>query len=167
MKQVSIEKKAMLAALIAYSIFGLSYLFSKMALAVTEPLILLTVRFTVTVLILNLMVLLRVKKLTLAGKNLIGPILVGILQPVLYFLLENYGLKYTTTSFTGIISSVNPIFTALLGVLLLRERPTVKQWLCISLSIVGVLMVSIGTTGGENTWTGCLCLLGAYLVGSL
>ena len=38
------ERKEMLAAGIAYSIFGLSYLFSKMALGVAEPLILLCVR---------------------------------------------------------------------------------------------------------------------------
>ena len=47
------ENKAMLAAGIAYSIFGLSYLFSKMALDLVEPAVLLCVRFSVTVLLLN------------------------------------------------------------------------------------------------------------------
>lgn len=28
-------------------------------------------------------------------------------------------------------------------------------------------MASVGSNSGTNTWTGCLCLLGAYLVGSL
>ena len=100
---MSEEKKGMLAAGVAYSIFGLSYLFSKMALNVTEPMILLCVRFSVTVVILNLLVVFRVLKLNLRGKKLLAPILLGVLQPVLYFVLENYGLKYTTTSFTGII----------------------------------------------------------------
>lgn len=156
----------MLAAGIAYSIFGLSYLFSKMALGIAEPLILLCVRFTVTFLVLNLLVLTRVLKLSLKGKKIWGPILLGILQPVLYFVLENYGLKYTTTSFTGIISSISPIFTAILGVFMLKEKPAWKQWLCILLSIAGVMMVSMGSTGGENTWAGCLCLLAAYFTGS-
>lgn len=164
---MSTERKSMLAAGVAYSIFGLSYLFSKMALGVTEPMILLFVRFTITFLILNILVLTKVMKLNLRGKNLLGPILVGILQPVLYFILENYGLKYTTTSFTGIVSSISPIFTAILGVILLKEKPNLKQWICIVLSIIGVTMVSLGTPGGENTLTGCLCLLGAYLVGAL
>ena len=90
----------------------------------------------------------------------------GLLQPVLYFILENYGLKYTTTSFTGIVSSISPIFTAILGAVLLREKPNAKQWLCIGMSIVGVMLVSMGTTGGENTLAGCLCLLGAYISGA-
>lgn len=160
------ERKSMLAAGIAYSIFGLSYLFSKMALNITEPVILLCVRFCVTFIGLNLLVFTKVLKLNLRGKNLVGPILLGILQPVLYFIFENYGLKYTTTSFTGIISSISPIFTAIMGVLFLREKPTRKQWICILLSITGVLMVSFAPGGGTNTLAGCTCLLIAYFIGS-
>lgn len=167
MKKLSATNRAMLAALIAFSIFGLSYLFSKMALRVAEPMILLFVRFFVTVIILDLLVLCRFGKLSLRGKPLGAAMLVGILQPVLYFILENYGLKYTTTSFTGIVASVSPIFTTLLGILFLKEYPNVRQWIFISVSIVGVLLVSVGGTGGANTWYGCLCLLAAYLVGSL
>ena len=159
------EKKGMLAATIAYSIFGLSYLFSKMALDITEPMILLSVRFSITFLVLNLLVFCKIMKLDLKGKKILGPILLGILQPVLYFVFENYGLKYTTTSFTGIVSSISPIFTAVLGVIFLREKPTLKQWLCIILSIIGVMMVSLGNSGGENTLAGCICLLTAYFLG--
>ncbi|MBR4887989.1 MAG: DMT family transporter [Clostridia bacterium] len=161
------EKKAMLAACVAFSIFGLSYLFSKTAMEVAEPMILLCVRFSVTFILLNLLVLFRVMKLNLKNKNLLGLILLGIIQPVLYFVFENYGLKYTTTSFTGLISSISPIFTALLGVVMLREKPNLKQWVGIGLSITGVMMVSLGSTGGVNTPIGCLCLLLAYLMGAL
>ena len=160
------EQKGMLAASVAYVIFGFSYLFSKMALEVTEPMILLASRFTVTLLVLNLLVVTRVLKLNLKGKSLAGPILIGILQPVLYFIFENYGLKYTTTSFTGMISSISPIFTAVLGAVMLKEHPNFKQWIGIVVSIAGVMMVSLGSTGGQNTPIGCICLLLAYFLGS-
>lgn len=160
------EKKGMLAATTAYGIFGLSYLFSKLALNITQPLILLAARFTVTFIILNVLVATRVLKLHLRGKNLLGPVCVGLIQPVLYFILENYGIQYTTTTFAGILSSVSPIFTAILGAIMLRERPNVRQWLCIVLSILGVMMVSLGSTGGANTVPGMLCLLAAYLSGA-
>ena len=55
--RISTENKAMLAAAGAYSIFGLSYLFSKMALNVAETTVLLLVRFSITFLVLNLLVL--------------------------------------------------------------------------------------------------------------
>lgn len=160
------ERRGMLAASVAYFIFGLSYLFSKMALNVAEPMILLALRFTVAFVAMSILVVTRVVKLNFKGKNLLGPILLGILQPILYFVLENYGLKYTTTSFTGMISSISPIFTAILGALILRERPNKKQWICIAISIAGVLMVSLKSTGGENTLVGCACLIGAYLIGA-
>lgn len=159
-------RKGMLAATVAYIIFGFSYLFSKMALNITEPILLLCARFTVTFIALNVLVFTGVLKLNLRGKNLVGPILLGVLQPVLYFILENYGLKYTTTSFTGMVSSISPVFTALLGALILRERPTPKQWIFIGVSILGVLMISMKSSAGANTTLGCLCLIGAYFSGS-
>ena len=169
--EMSEEKKGMLAAGAAYGIFGLSYLFSKIGLEITQPVILLCLRFSVTVVLMNLLVALGVLRLDLKGKKrkmLWAPILLGLLQPVLYFYLENYGLKYTTTSFTGMVSATNPIFTAIAGALILRERPNRKQWLCMGLSIAGVLMVSLQTaSSGQNTVTGCVCLIAAYAVGSL
>lgn len=160
------EKKGMLAASLGYGIFGLSYLFSKMALNITTPMILLCVRFTITFLVLNLLAFTRIIRIDFKGKSLIGPICLGLLQPVLYFIFENYGLSYTTTSFTGMISSVSPVFTAALGALILHEMPNRKQWLCILVSILGVLMVSLRSGGGQNTWLGCICLVIAYLSGA-
>ena len=160
------ETKGMIAASFAYIIFGLSYLFSSMALDIADPALLLTARLTVTVNALNILVLTGVIRLNLRGKRLIEPILVGLIQPVLYFFLENHGLKYTSTAFTGMVSSVSPACTALLGALMLREKPTAKQWLFIALTVSGVALVSLGGSGGENTWLGCVCLLGAYATGS-
>ena len=166
MSRFTDEHKGMLAASVAYIIFGFSYLFSKMALGVTEPLILLLARFSTTFIVLNLLVLTGICKIRLKGKSLLFPILVGILQPCLYFVFENYGLSYTTTSFTGMISAISPIFTAVLGALILKEVPNWKQWISILVSICGVLMVSLGGSGGENTVIGCICLILAYFIGS-
>jgi len=166
MSRFTDEHKGMLAAAVAYTIFGFSYLFSKMALNVTEPLILLLARFSTTFVVLNLLVLTGVCKIRLQGKKLLYPVFVGILQPCLYFVFENYGLSYTTTSFTGMISAVSPILTAILGALFLKEIPNWKQWISIVISICGVLMVSLGGSGGKNTVIGCLCLILAYFIGS-
>lgn len=161
------EKKAMFAAAAAYCIFGLSYLFSSIALGVVgDPVILLSIRFCITFVALNILVATKLLKLELKGKNLVPPILLGVLQPVLYFFMENYGLMYTSTAFTGMVSSVSPIFSALLGALMLREMPTRRQWIFIFISIIGFMMVSLGANEGANTLSGCLCLIGAYVSGA-
>lgn len=161
------QRKGMLAAFTAYAIFGLSFLFSKVALGLASPMVLLCVRFGVTVIALNLMVAFRVVKLDLKGKKLGGAIVLGLLQPVLYFIFENYGLSFTTTSFAGMMSSISPVITAVLGAVLLKERPTLKQWVCIGISVSGVMLMTLRPGGGQNTLAGCLCLVGAYFAGSL
>jgi len=161
------QTKAMIAAAVGYMICGFSFLFSKKALLVAEPFILLTSRFTVTVLVLNIMLLFGVFKIKHKKRALLPAVILGIVQPVLYFIFENYGLKYTTTSFTGMLSAVSPIFATVLGVIFLKERPTWKQWCFIALSIAGVALVSCGGSGGENTFLGVLCLFAAYLCGAV
>lgn len=160
--------RALLAAGGAYTIFGLSYLFSKMALGAAEPSLLLAVRFAVTFLTLNLMLLFRAGRLNLKGKPVGKAVVLGILQPVLYFLMENYGLKYAASSFAGAVSAVSPALAIALGALILRERPTARQWLCAGLSMLGVALISLmNAAGGSSTAAGCLCLLGAYAVGAV
>lgn len=161
------RQKGMLAAFAAYTIFGLSFLFSKRALGVASPMVLLCVRFGVTLIALNLMVLFRAAKLELKGKKLGGAILLGLFQPVLYFILENYGLNWTTTSFAGMMSAVSPVLTSVLGAVLLREKPTIRQWVCIAVSVAGVMLITFRPGGGQNTLVGCLCLVGAYFSGSV
>lgn len=164
------EKKGMLAATVAYCIFGFSYLFAKLALSVegVEPMILLCARNTVSFIVLNLLVLTRIFKINFRGKNIWPAVCLGLLQPLIFSTLENYGVKFSTTSFTGLIASLAPVFSAILGVFLLREKPNWKQWLCIALSIAGVMMVSLGGgNDGQNTVIGCVCLILAYLVAAL
>lgn len=161
------ERKAMIAAAAAYCIFGLSYLFSSVALGVVgDPVVLLSIRFCITFIALNILVATKIMKLNLKGKNLLPAVILGLIQPVAYFFMENYGLMYTSTAFTGMISSISPIFSALLGALMLREIPTRKQWVFIGISIAGFMMVSLGANEGENTLSGCLCLIGAYVSGA-
>lgn len=166
-KEMSDERRGMIAATVSFSLFGFSFLFSKMALNLTEPAILLFARFFVTFAALNLMLVFRLGKLDLEGKNVLPALLLGVIQPVLYFVFENYGLKYTTASFTGMFSASIPIFSAVLGALFLKERPSWKQWAFIAVSISGVLMISMGGSGGRNTLPGVVCLVLAYLMGAV
>ncbi len=161
------ERRGMIAATVSFSLFGFSFLFSKAALNLTEPAILLFARFFITFAALNGMLALRLGKLNLRGKNVLPALLLGVIQPVLYFVFENYGLKYTTASFTGMFSASIPIFSAILGVLFLKERPSWKQWAFILISISGVMMLSIGGAGGRNTLPGVACLALAYLMGAV
>ena len=102
------EKKlhilSLLAALMSAVIFGMSFMFSKLALAVARPTVLLAFRFTVAVAAMTLVILLnalvgrvRGRKLfafSLRGKPVYKLLLLGMVQPVAYFIFENYGYRH-------------------------------------------------------------------------
>ena len=148
---MSIKILAPLAALLGYGIFGFSFLFSKIALNQTSPLILLAVRFTVAFVLMNVVILLAKLPFSLKGKPVRWLLLLGIIEPVVYFLCENYGIQMTTTSFSGIMLGTIPVFGLIFGRLFLKERFSPFQWACAVGSICGVALTCVG---GEVSFSG-------------
>ena len=146
MDQKKLHILSLLAALTAATIFGMSFMFSKMALATAAPTVLLAFRFTVAVAAMSLVIALnalvgkvRGKPLfafSLKGKPVGKLLLLGIVQPVAYFIFENYGILYTSAAVAGCC--------ILMDVLVLHERVTRRQVLCALGAIGGVALISVG-----------------------
>ena len=83
---------ATLACLGGYGIFGVSFLASSVALAQTAPLVVLAVRFLTAFIALNLIVILFRVPMRFRGKPMGRLLLLGIVQPVIYYICENYGI---------------------------------------------------------------------------
>ena len=128
----------MLAALTANVIFGFSFIFSKLALQSSHPLIILAVRFTVAFAVLNLLLLTGKIKLKLKGKPKKRLVMMGLAQPLLYFIFELYGLSLVSSALSGVIIALVPVAVMLLAIAFLKERPTILQVLCTAFSIVGI-----------------------------
>ena len=154
MNEKKIHILSLLAALTSAVIFGMSFMFSKLALEVAQPTVLLAFRFAVAVAAMTLVVLVNalVGKLrgrplfafSLRGKPVYKLLLLGIVQPVAYFIFENYGILYTSSAVAGTIISAVPVCCILMDVLVLHERVTLKQVLCAVGAIGGVALISVG-----------------------
>lgn len=154
MTQKKTHTLSLLAALTSAVIFGMSFMFSKLALEVAAPTVLLAFRFTVAVAAMTLVVLVNalVGKLrgrplfafSLRGKPVYKLVLLGIVQPVAYFIFENYGILYTSSAVAGTIISAVPVCCILMDVLVLHEKVTLKQVLCALGAIGGVALISAG-----------------------
>ena len=157
---------ATLAALTGYSIFGFSFLFSKTALNLTTPFVLLAVRFLAAFLLLNVLVLVGVIKLDLKGKPIKMLLVLGLVQPVLYFICESYGIAMTTASFSGVMIGLVPVVGLVFDMIFMKERCTVLQAVFTVTSVIGVAMT---TTGGFGTVSilGFVLLLGAVVTAVL
>ena len=178
MNQKKLHILSLLAALTAATIFGMSFMFSKMALVTAAPTVLLAFRFTVAVAAMSLVIALnalvgkvRGKPLfafSLKGKPVGKLLLLGIVQPVAYFIFENYGILYTSAAVAGTIIAAVPVCCILMDVLVLHERVTRRQVLCALGAIGGVALISVGGAVMISA-LGLLFLLliAAVIVGSL
>ena len=153
-----------IAALIANIIFGFSFLFSKVALGVAYPLVILAVRFSVAFLILNILWAVGLIKLQLRGKPKKGILLMAVAQPLLYFIFELYGIEFTSSALSGVIISLVPVGVILISLFFLKEKPNLRQILFALLSLAAVVVISLlSDDGKENHLIGILLLLGAVI----
>ncbi len=129
-----------LAGLLMSLVFGLSFLFSKRGLVRLEPMTLVAYRFTFAALTLSALVLFRVIKVSYKGKPVSRLILLSVFYPFISFVLEITSLKYVSTSQAGIMISIMPIFVAIIGFLMLNERPPFIKIMFMLMSVAGVLV---------------------------
>ena len=173
-------KLATLGALTGNTIFGFSFMFSRMALGVTTPFVMLMHRFILASVLLGVVALICSRRgdwktesgdihwlrFSLRGRP-VGPLLaLGIVQPVAYFLCESYGISMTNATFSGVIIALVPIVALCAGVLVLREIPSRVQVLWSLLSIGGVVIMTLQQSAeGAIRPLGVIMLFGAVLSG--
>ncbi len=158
------QRRAILALIAGNTIWGFSFMFSRLALRAASPITLLAARFTLAFAAMSLLRLTGVFRLRLRGKRLGGLLLLGLFEPVLYFLCESYGILYSSATFSGVMIALIPIASLAFGALFLREKPTAAQALFSLLSVAGVVLLTVSGGGdGLVTPKGAALMLGAVL----
>ncbi|MDP4087858.1 MAG: DMT family transporter [Bacillota bacterium] len=154
-----------ITAIITSIIFGLSFLFSKRALSVASPLMLLSFRFLAAFTVMSILIALKVIKVNYKNKPLRWLLLLAVIEPVVYFIFETYGLQRTASSVGGLMIALIPIAVTVMAVYFLDEKPSAIETAFIITSVAGVaLIVVMGSSGGEGSSViGVLLLMGAVL----
>lgn len=140
MKKTSL---GMLAALVSNIFFGFSFIFTKMALNVTTPAILLAFRFSLSFIILTLIIVIGKIKIHYDKKDLPLLIIMGLFQPVIYFICENNGILNATTSFAAIMIAMVPIVCLTFSYFLLKEKVNLKEIIACIFAVGGVILISV------------------------
>ena len=91
-----------IAAITGNTLWGFSLLLSKTALNYAPTSILLSMRFIIAFLLMNLILLFKIERISLKGKNIL-PVLLLALNDVAYFYCESYGIALTNSMFTGVV----------------------------------------------------------------
>lgn len=154
-----------LSGILTSSIFGLSFLFSKKALNIVEPFTLLSFRFLVAFLIMSILIFSGGIKINFKGKRMKNLIILGLMQPIIYFIFETFGIQFSSSSQAGLMIALIPIFVTILSAYTLREIPSKLQCAFIVLSVSGVVFIVLmnGSSSTGGSLLGIFLLLGAVL----
>ncbi len=154
------SKKAIAAALVAHSFWGLSFMASRVAMDSAPIILLLSHRFLLAFALMSLLRLTPLGACRLRGKPLLPLLLLGLFEPVVYFFGEQYGILHSSTIFSGVMIALIPIASTLAAIPLLGERPTARQLLYCVLSVGGVVGIGLQTkSSGSLDWIGVAGLL--------
>nr|WP_068621563.1 DMT family transporter [Paenibacillus tuaregi] len=130
------------AAAITYAlIIGFSFMFVKMALTVSNPLDTLAHRFTISLISIWLVMIIARRPFRFSWRAVLTMLPIALFYPFLFFLLQTFGLVYTTSAEAGIVNAAAPIFTMLLASFFLKERSTWLQKLFTLVSVAGVIFI--------------------------
>ena len=162
---------AALAALLGNSIFGFSFMFSRMALASVSPYVMLMYRFCLAFLCLNGVALwARATKkngwlrFQIPWKRSAPLFVLGFIHPALYFLCESWGIRLTNATVSGVIIALTPIAALAGGALILKEKPGLKRTLFSLVCILGVIVMTLQqSASGDVHPLGIVLLAGAVI----
>lgn len=159
---MKIDKKIIpyFTALVTNIIFGLSFLFTKKALMVSNPITLVAFRFLLAFIVMSLLIVFKVIKVNYKNKPMKWLIVLAIIEPIIYFIFETYGLQRTSSSLGGLMIALIPIVVTILAIYFLNEKPSRKQVLSIILSVSGVVLIILmdGSKNSGNSILGVLFL---------
>ncbi|MGE5455471.1 MAG: DMT family transporter [Methylocystaceae bacterium] len=166
------KQSAMIAGIAAAVIWGLSFIFTKQVLSYVTPFELGGIRYLLAALSITLLWALGLIKLTIGRQGIRELLIIALLQPVIYFVGETYGVAYTTAAEAGVTISLIPIFVPVLSVFMLKEKVGWKQALFTGLAILGVItIVAVGSgnqgVANDHHALGVALLMVAVLSGSL
>lgn len=108
-----------LMAMLTVFLWGTTFISTKILLTGFQPVEILFFRFIIAVIVLTLACPKRIKGFELQREALFA--LAGLTGICLYYLMENIALTYTMASNVGVIVSIAPFFTAILGHIVFKD----------------------------------------------
>jgi drug/metabolite transporter (DMT)-like permease len=123
--------------------WGLSFIWSSLLLKYYQPVTIIFIRLIISSAFLFALIFLLGKNEKMERKDYKLIILSALFNPFLYFLGENYGLKFSSPTIAAVIIATIPVFSPLIAFLTFREKLTPVNFIGIAVSFAGVLMMLI------------------------
>lgn len=155
-------------ALMAMLFWGLSFIWSSLLLKYYQPVTIIFVRLIISAVFLFTIIHFFWHEEKIERKDYKLMFLSALFNPFLYFLGENYGLKFSTPTISAVIIATIPVFSPLIAYLSFREKLSPLNFIGIAISFGGVILMLItGNLSLAADVRGVLCLFGAVFAALL
>ena len=149
-------------ALPAMIFWGMSFVWTRLLLQYYPPVAIIFIRLSISSLFLFILIALFRIKSRIERKDFPLLLLSAMFNPFLYFLGENYGLKYTSSTVTSVIIATIPLFTPIAAWVFFREKLSWLNLGGLGVSFAGILIMLLKSeTGGPVSLQGIPFLAGA------
>ncbi len=131
-------------ALISMIFWGLSFIGSKIAFKYYDPITTIILRLVISSIVL--FIILKIffpKELKNIKKDFGFFVLLAFFEPFLYFIGESFGLLKVEATFASVIICTIPLFTAIVGVFVFKEKLTLINFVGIFISFCGVVVMTL------------------------
>ena len=133
---------SILSVLGALILWGSSFVAIKFAYTTYPPLTLAVVRFVVASLILGALTLLPQNRVRLQKKDIFTVVICGLTGIMLYAVLQNIAMQWTSASSATLIIASYPIITLLMESVIYKKKLNAIKIIAILIAIVGVIILS-------------------------
>lgn len=138
MEKTATGLKVYAALITAELLWALSFVWYKQVLVYLPPVTLVFFRLLIAVTILAIVAILMGKLQKMLKKDLPAFIALSFFQPFAYFMGESFGMQYVSSTVGAVVISTIPIFAAIAGFFILKERLGIVNILGMMLSFTGV-----------------------------
>jgi drug/metabolite transporter (DMT)-like permease len=148
--------------LLSMIFWGMSYVWTSIVFKYYHPITTIFLRLVISssILVAYIFITGSAEKLKKEDRWLF--LISAFLNPFLYFLGENYGLKYSTPTISSVIIATIPVFIAMVGYFLLKEKLSFLNITGIIVSFLGIGIMLVNPDLSINSsLKGVFLLLGA------
>jgi drug/metabolite transporter (DMT)-like permease len=147
-----------------------AYIVVRMGLPDMSPIASLALRFAVATTVLYVLAQAMGQPLSVLGGRWPHFAVAGALMNGIYLAAAYVALQYLSAGTMGLLATLNPMLTALLGWIILGERMRLAQWLGLGLGVAGVvLVVGVAPVPGRSVTAALLAVGGiiAFAIGTI
>lgn len=123
--------------------WGLTFVWSKIALGYYEPITIIFIRLFLSSGLLWVIIQLWGKHQRIAHSDRKWFLILALTEPFFYFIGENFGLKYVSSTIASVIIATIPLFSPFAAQFFTREKTGIFLWLGIIVSFSGILLMLV------------------------